>query len=389
MNSPSSRKRHCILIVDANILIQDFWLEGSAWAYLRQRNFLGHTLVVPEIALEEAAAHIERRASDLAARISDSGFTSRLKTQHQKLFRRKRRSKETPEFLAKRYRAFIKKTLLRCKGLLGEPPTVDIPVLVKRSIARTKPFNKGDKGFRDTLIWLGVVDLVRQYKRISFVSSNTTDYANGSKLHGDLVTDLAPVLPDYIHFRYFTSLHEFIAFMDRDGSAGAEALKNALMSNGYSNFRLENWISETIGELLSHIELDGVQWAALPYWAEDPRLADLAELVGIEVRGERAAGPDRIEFLCDVALVGIFQCSILYSTWESEIHPIQVEWVDEKSSDVWTEVGVRAVGTFLLRLVFDLNIATIIEHDIIAIEHDIEAATENLESLREEFSEKH
>jgi len=63
---PKSKKRnHCILVVDANILIQDFWLEGSNWSYLKKRNFLTHVLVVPEIALDEAAAHLERRATDL------------------------------------------------------------------------------------------------------------------------------------------------------------------------------------------------------------------------------------------------------------------------------------------------------------------------------------
>ncbi len=88
----SKKKKHCILVVDANILIQDFWLEGSSWSYLKKRNFLTHVLVVPEIALDEAAAHMERRAADLLNRIAESGFTSRLEAQYQRLFCRKRRS---------------------------------------------------------------------------------------------------------------------------------------------------------------------------------------------------------------------------------------------------------------------------------------------------------
>ena len=52
---------------------------------------------------------------------------------------------------------------------------------------------------------------------------------------------------------------------------------------------------------------------------------------------------------------------------------------------MWTEVGVRAVGTFLLRLVFDLNSATVVERDAVAIPHDIYGAKASLEELKEEF----
>ena len=385
MASHSTKIRHCILVVDANILIQDFWLEGSSWSYLLKRNFLSHKPAIPRIAFEEAASHIERRAADLIERISHSGFTERLSGQYERLFRRKRLTKETPAALARRYRKFIEKMVHQYQGLIVEPPQVDIATLLQRSIGRTKPFSKGDKGFRDTLIWLNTVQLVEQYQRVSFVSSNTSDYANGSDLHPDLERDIHPVLPENIHFRYFTSLHEFIAFMDRDGSAGAEALRNAIMTYGYRGFRLDNWVIENIDALLEDVELDGVEWAALPYWAEDPKLTELEDLIGLEVHGEIPVGEDRIELFCDVSLVGIFHSSILYSSWEHIVHPLQVQWVDEDSSDMWTEVGVRAVGTFLLRLVFDLNSATVVEHDAVAISHNIRGAKDSLEQLKEPF----
>ena len=191
-------------------------------------------------------------------------------------------------------------------------------------------------------------------------------------------------LPAHLHFRYFKNLNEFIAFIDRDGEAGAEALRNALMSDGYSGFELDSWIWENIDDLLRWNELDGIEWAALPYWAEDPRLIDLEDLVGIEIHNERALSLDRVELFCDLALVGIFQCSILYSSWKSVIHPRQVQWVDEDSSDMWTEVGVRSVGTFLIRIVFDLNLATVVEHDVVAIAHNVKEAIASLEEIRDE-----
>ena len=303
----------CILIIDANILVQDFWLEGFSWGYLVKRNFLSHKLAVPRIALEEAAANIERRAQDLLQRMSQAGVMARLKSQYQLLFNRKRVGKESPAKLGKRYRDHVITFLKRHGGIIVEPPDVPLSLLLQRSIERRKPFNPGDKGFRDTLIWLNTLDVVKNYKRVSFVSSNTTDYAQGDSLHPDLEQDLVPVLPEHLHFRYFKNLNEFIAFIDRDGEAGAEALRNALMSDGYNGFELDGWIWDNVDDLFRRNELDGIEWTALPYWAEDPRLIELEDLVGIEVHNERTLGTDRVELFCDLALVGIFQCSILYS----------------------------------------------------------------------------
>jgi hypothetical protein len=177
MKLRNKKQRHCLLVVDANILIQDFWLEGSNWNHLRKHMFLMHTLVVPEIALDEAAANIERRADDLLRRINVGGYTDRLKAQYQSLFNRKQRTKEKASDLRERYKKFIQKVLDSQGGFLASIPSVDLSILLQRSINRKKPFNKGDKGFRDTLIWLGVVDLVKEYERVSFVSANTSDYA--------------------------------------------------------------------------------------------------------------------------------------------------------------------------------------------------------------------
>ncbi|WP_337879411.1 PIN domain-containing protein [Rheinheimera sp.] len=383
----ATKEETCILIVDANILVQDFWLEGFVWGYLVKRNFLSHKLAVPRIALEEAAANIERRARDLLQRMSQAGVTTRLESQYQLLFNRKKVGKESPAKLGKRYKDHMLAFLKTHGGIIVEPPDVPLSLLLQRSIERRKPFNSGDKGFLDTLIWLNTLDVVKDYKRVSFVSSNTADYAQGDNLHPDLEQDLIPVLPKHLHFRYFKNLNEFIAFIDRDGEAGAEALRNALMSDGYSGFKLDSWIRENIDDLLSQNDLDGIEWTALPYWAEDPRLIELEDLVGIEIHNERALGIDRVELLCDLALVGIFQCSILFSSWKNIIHPCQVQWIDDESSDMWTEVGVRSVGTFLIRIVFDLNLATIVEHDVVPIAHNVNEAIASLEEIRYEAEE--
>jgi len=50
-------------------------------------------------------------------------------------------------------------------------------------------------------------------------------------------------------------------------------------------------------------------------------------------------------------------------------------------------VGVRSVGTFLPIVIFDLNSATIVEHDVVPIEHNVKDAIALLEEFRDEHIE--
>jgi hypothetical protein len=49
---------------------------------------------------------------------------------------------------------------------------------------------------------------------------------------------------------------------------------------------------------------------------------------------------------------------------------------------MWTEVGVRSVATFMLRIIFDLNEIRVIEHEVVAIPHDKESAKKSLEEIK-------
>lgn len=171
--------------------------------------------------------------------------------------------------------------------------------------------------------------------------------------------------------------------MDRDGDAGAQTLKKALMSDGYRDFRLDSWIWDNIDSILHCHEFDGVKWATLPYRLESPKLTELEDLVGMEIYNELPINLDKVEFFCDLAVVGIFQCSIPYSDWKEIIHPRQVVWSDEQSDGVWTYVGIRSVGSFLMRITFDLNSATVIAHDVTAIEHNFNISVLMLKSVTE------
>lgn len=373
----------CVLVVDANILIKDFWWEGPSAKHLISRLFLLHTIVVPELALLEASAAIERRALDLLQRIMDSGSTPRLLAQYQRLFGKTTIDDESGASLARRYEEFINALVRTHGGIVAPTPDIEVSEVIKRSIKRIKPFNRGDKGFRDTLLWLGVLDLVRRFRRVSFVSANTNDFASDkNRLHPDLEREVSGVLPENIRFRYFPSLDEFVAEMDPSGEGGAEAFLRAILDKGFRGFDLFAWLQENLEDALSTHELDGVNWVGMPYWAENPRITEVEEIIAFEPCNESSIGGSRVQFYCHIAVVAAFSCSIFYTPWRSVLPSHQVLWIDEESDDMWTKVGVRSVGTFTMRFVFDLDIASISEYEIVALEHDLDGAIAALEQIQ-------
>lgn len=341
------------------------------------------------IALAEAANNIERRAEALLARIEESTLTPRLLGQYQSLFNKQIKDDETAKALSQRYKKYIKALVKRNKGLIAPTPKIPIAKVVERSLNRTKPFNNGDKGFRDTLIWLGVLDIAKEHHRVSFVSENINDFSDsGNQLHPDLMQEIQGVIPEHISFKYFRNLNEFIVSFDSDGSGTVEAFTRAVMTGSYKSFNLVDWIEENLLELLEWHELDGVEWAGMPHHAENPRLAELQDLVGLEVRFDAESKDGKVEFYCDIAIVGVFICTMFGSQWESIVHPLQVEWVDDESNAHWMELGVRSVGTFTLRLVFDLKSETIVDSGITVLEHKHAEAKDALIEMKESEAEE-
>lgn len=374
----------CVLVIDANVLIRDFWWEGSGPQHLLKRLFLMHTLVVPELALREAAMHLEARATDLLGRLDQSPHNDRLLGQYQRLFRKRERDAESPQALARRYMRFIRRMVDTHEGHVAPTPQVSVKRLLDRSLQRIKPFNKHDRGLRDTLLWFGVLELIKRFKRVSFVSENTSDFADKSRrLHPALEQEAQKLLPQNVNFRYFPTLNEFIAAIDQGGSASAEAFIQALKRGGFRGFVLHDWMLRNLIRLVKNVELDSVDWAGVPHHAEDPRLVEIEDIVALEAFDESFLREGVVEFYCNVALIGQFWCSIVYSGWEQVVDHRQVVAADD-TDDLWSDVAIRAVGTFMLRIEFDLDNARVSSANIVALEHDYQGAQSALKELAED-----
>lgn len=374
-----------LLILDANISIKDFWLKAYSFNYLCDRNFLIHTVIVPEISLKESKATIVRRATDLLERIASDPDSPRLLEQYQKLFNKKRITEETPEQLGLRYEKFVLNKLKDINGRFILNVEIDVNTLIERSIDRVKPFNQGDKGMRDTVLWLNILELAKNYRQISFVSENINDFADKEHLtlHSDLVGEVSKFLPEHYELLFFRNLDAFIAQMDKNRENGAEAFIRSLMKGGYKNFILDQWIKENLVKSFEdswlYDNFDGVKWAGMPYWAEAPRIIEITDLIGVEAYQPKFIDDNLIEFYIDIALIADFHVTVFLADPDEIIYYKQIKILLEEKH--WTTAIIESIATFIIKITFNIKTQEVIGFYGTTLEHDFESAIRSIDEM--------
>lgn len=101
---------------------------------------------------------------------------------------------------AKRWRERWEEVLSSANVELAGWPAIDSKSMAERELSRRRPFldrEPGTIGHRDTLIWLSVVELVREAvdEEVVFVTSDR-GFLDGRELHPDLAADLRPAEMD-------------------------------------------------------------------------------------------------------------------------------------------------------------------------------------------------
>lgn len=195
------------IVLDTNIYFNQWLLEGANFRVFRNFcNNTGATLLLPEVVKQEvqnkydgelAQARIE--LDKLAAKFSKLGVEcpSNLVVSDDYDF---------DQLVREQYRNVI---LVPYSGVAHEQ-------LVEKALAPKLPFREKEKGYRDALMWLSILDYVKESgfkESIHFVNANSKDFysnkSGGLTLHEDLKDDLRArnmetnIIP-------YTSLNEFV-----------------------------------------------------------------------------------------------------------------------------------------------------------------------------------
>jgi hypothetical protein len=201
-----------LVILDANVIVADPMLRGAVWPQLAEAIAGGRVeVLLPTLALEEAVAAYQRLRE---AKVIEIQAVARRASREVQVHLEKAKRAARKE--ARKYPKRARKALGEVGVTLLETPSVAHDVVARRAIARRRPFNESGSGYRDTLHWMSVLEIVRErYENedIVFVSADQRAFGGGGNsnraLHEHLVEDLAEYDAEAPWFLWIRNLAEF------------------------------------------------------------------------------------------------------------------------------------------------------------------------------------
>ncbi len=360
------------LVLDTNVIYPDFWMEGESFQYLRSHVFAGHSLIIPEVVMDETIKYFSQFAESALAR-------AKRKTSEKSVaaFHRIYGSEAIPEhsdskLIVKRYRSLLEQVIADSSGFIAPTPSIPQNIIYRRSLEGKKPFSaSGDKGYRDTLIWFTLLELLDDSTYITFITNNSADfYGDNNELHTDLVEDVRQKV-SINHLKIQRSVDEFISSIDSEGEASAQAFRRALISGGFHGFDLWQWIEENLIDLLPHDEQGDPNWAGLACAAENPLLKEIEEIISLDVPRSKTVATDIVRISCDFAIIGHYEVDVFFYPWKNNISKKQMidERYDFDESRIYQSPLIRTVGTYLMIMDFHLKQRHPVKVEFRCLEH--------------------
>ena len=200
------------IVLDTNIFIESKYLLQSKEFeiledYLKKTNSF---FILPEVILLEVEQKYKEELIECLEQQKKSTHNLNL-LQHSV----KKRIKNVEIDIEKQTKSYIK--YLRNKLNILQPQILPykneyLPELLNRAITKTKPFQKEDKGFRDTIIWLTLKDYCKSIdsNQLIFISTNRNDFGTpteNSQLNQSLLQECNE---SNIKINYFNSVNDFV-----------------------------------------------------------------------------------------------------------------------------------------------------------------------------------
>jgi hypothetical protein len=237
-----------IVVLDSNIFCQDWRLAGPSFrTFLEGLKLVPVQLKVPAVVLDEVCNKFREALSDHHRQLSTAVHTIG------KLVGRTMSGAPALDIEAEvaHYRKHVEAVLAACGANVLPYPKTPHEEIVRRELARRKPFRANGAGYRDFLIWESVRVLVGWgHERVGFVTANSQDFGEGPELHADFKGDVfAPRA-----FRIFRSLHAFNEELVLPRLKMAAEVRNLMPPQGRS-LDVGAWVNLNLVDLIQNADV--------------------------------------------------------------------------------------------------------------------------------------
>lgn len=180
------------IVIDTNIVHKDFFLKNAQIISLCETaKKCGIQVYVPQVVIDEIITHYKEKIGEACSDLKKA--KSSLAYFYPKEWIEDYFTSEKVVQLLDDYRLALHKRLFELNIQIIPYPIIPHEVLVRRDLARKKPFQPSGKGYRDALIWESVHNIIEDNGNepdLVFINKNTKDFFENGKLHPDLQADI-------------------------------------------------------------------------------------------------------------------------------------------------------------------------------------------------------
>jgi hypothetical protein len=270
------------VILDTNIIFSDFHLKGAKIKSLCESvKLTGDTVHIPKVVVDESVNKYWEKI--LECKLVIDREMSNFKRLTGRVVGDNPISKEFTLEEFRQYKDIFEKRLRELGINIIPYPSISHQELVKRDLARKKPFQETGKGYRDALIWESVKSICEESlslfenPKIIFVNKNHKDFCEKGLLHPDLKEDLVNNGINEDDVRVIEDIEIFIREYIKPKQKILKKIQEKLNTNKQHNkIDLNTEINNRITDFLLHREFDHEE-SPFRQEFENPFVADLGE----------------------------------------------------------------------------------------------------------------
>lgn len=206
------------MVVDTTEFHGSLRLVSDAWKRLLDLSRDGRLeLGVPEVVLREAERQFRKALAREVATIDDAASSLKALSKEAQVIARQAHSDIKKIVDMDADWAAVRQRLQEHSAEILPIPHASIEDVLTRDLRTRRPFDCAGKGFRDTLIWLSIVEYVQAYDvdEVVFITGNSGDFSHSKAKpntpHADLVDDLA-ASGRKVDLVLYASIKEFLAY---------------------------------------------------------------------------------------------------------------------------------------------------------------------------------
>ncbi|RMZ59351.1 DUF4935 domain-containing protein [Chryseobacterium nematophagum] len=343
------------VILDSNIIISDFRLSSPDSKILLEASKKGDIeLHIPEIVFDEVYNKFKERLEEAKSKIDkEINIVKKLTTA--KIL--ENFSKNNIEEQLEEYKDYIQNLVNENSIKLIEYPQTSHKDIVKKAIKKLKPFNSGEKGYRDSLIWENVKTLVPTIGTsignpdVLFITNNKKDFCdNDNRLHEELATELEDLELDIDAIKIINTLNDFNNDFKNLFFTQASSFKQKIESGEIEDFDLENLILDKLRKEFDYADISYLE--SIPYDDTTVRYIEKVENIKIDNIIKLNSTEYSIDLKCNVEMTIDFYVD-KHEHYSNDEITYDVEDYDHNDYVIWASELINP----------ELNISIIVDNE--------------------------